>query len=38
MVVLEDDGMTEPDEIPVVSVHGTTIVVKICTVVTGIVV
>ena len=34
-MVLDDDGMTDPAEIPVVSVQGTTMVVRICTVVTG---
>ena len=33
--VVDDDGMTDPDEIPVDSVQGTTMVVKISTVVTG---
>jgi hypothetical protein len=34
-VVLDEDEMTAPDEMPVVSVQGTTMVVRICTVVTG---
>jgi hypothetical protein len=35
-VVMLDEGMTEPAETPVASVHGTTTVVKTSTVVTGI--
>lgn len=34
-VVVEDEGMMEPAEMPVVSVQGTVSVVKIWTVVTG---
>jgi hypothetical protein len=34
-VVVEDEGITDPEEIPVVSVHGTVRVVKIWMVVLG---
>jgi hypothetical protein len=34
-VVLDEPGITEPDKVPVDSVQGTTMVVKTCTVVTG---
>jgi hypothetical protein len=33
--IVEDEGMTEPDEMPVLSVQGTVRVVRIWTVVTG---
>jgi len=39
MTIVElEDGMMDPDKVPVVSVHGTTMVVKTETVVTGTVV